>query len=80
MTTLVLDSTVLSHFARAGQLAALQRLVASYWCVVPAEVNAELLSGMGEHPALTKAVGLAWVRGRRARDRRRGRGVRPVQG
>jgi predicted nucleic acid-binding protein len=61
VSVLVFDNTVLSHFARAGQLAALQSLVASHRCVTPAEVIRELLAGVSEHPALAKAVNLSWV-------------------
>ena len=61
MSVLVFDNTVLSHFARAGQLTALQDLVVSHRCVTPAEVTKELVAGIVQHPALAKAVSLPWV-------------------
>ncbi len=61
MSVLVLDNSVLSHFARAGQLAALRELVASHRCVTPAEVHRELIAGIDEHPALGRAASLDWV-------------------
>lgn len=61
MRVLVLDNTVLSHFARAGQLDALRSLVASFRCVTPAQVSKELVAGIAEHPALARAVHLEWV-------------------
>ena len=61
MKVLVLDNTVLSHFARARHLDALERLVAPFSCVTPAEVSKELVEGIAAHPALARAVHLGWV-------------------
>lgn len=61
MSLLVFDNTVLSHFARAGQLGALEELTSAHRCVVPAEVVGELVAGVREHPALTRVVGLPWL-------------------
>ena len=59
--TLVFDTTALGHFARAGELDALQGIVGGYRCVVPAEVIAELVNGMTTYPALAPAVSVSWV-------------------
>lgn len=61
MTTLVFDCTVLSHFARSGQLDALQELVKPYNCITPGQVILELLAGSVVHPELTTATALSWV-------------------
>ncbi len=61
MSVLVFDNTVLSHFARAGQLEALQHLAAAHRCVTPAEVMREVVAGLADHPALATAMNLPWV-------------------
>lgn len=61
MSLLVFDNTALSHFARAGQLSVLQRLVADDRCVMPAEVTRELVAGIADHPALARAIGMDWI-------------------
>lgn len=61
MSLLVFDSSVLSHFARAEQLAVLESVTAGHRRVTPEEVSRELVAGIAEHPSLAKAVGLAWV-------------------
>jgi predicted nucleic acid-binding protein len=61
MSFLVLDNTVLSHFARAGQLAMLKKLLAGHRCVVPPEVRKELLAGISEYPALAGVMTLRWL-------------------
>lgn len=59
--TLVFDNTPLSHFARAGRLAVLEALTAAYRCVTPAEVSREIVAGIPDHPALSKAANLDWM-------------------
>jgi predicted nucleic acid-binding protein len=61
MKVLVLDNTPLSHFARAGALAVLEHVTASFRCVIPAEVVQELIRGTVKHPALASAVSLPWA-------------------
>lgn len=58
---LVFDNTPLSHFARAGRLDALEKLVAPYHCVTPAEVANELHDGLAEHPSLAKVLAAQWL-------------------
>lgn len=59
--TLVFDNTPLSHFARAGRLDVLEKLVSPYRCVTPAEVTAEIHAGLPEHPALAKVLAAQWI-------------------
>lgn len=61
MTTLALDSTVLSHFARAGRLADLEAITASDECVVPAMVLDELTRGVAAYPALGTVAARGWT-------------------
>lgn len=58
---LVFDSTPLSHFARAGRLDALEKLVASYRCLTPAEVTSEIHNGVAAHPSLAKVLSARWL-------------------
>ena len=58
---LVLDNTVLSHFARANELETLELLCAPYRVLVPVEVHAELLAGVQEYPSLASAITLPWT-------------------
>lgn len=58
---LVFDNTALSHFARAGRLDVLEKLVAPYRCVTPAEVTTEIHNGLTEHPALAKVLLAQWI-------------------
>lgn len=59
--TLVFDNTPLSHFARAGRLDTLEKLVAPYRCVTPAEVITESYNGLTEHPGLSKVLAAHWI-------------------
>lgn len=59
--TLVFDNTPLSHFARAGRLDVLEKLVASYRCITPAEVTTEIHDGLSEHPSLAKVLSAQWL-------------------
>lgn len=62
MTILVFDSTVLSHFARAGRLADLEIITADDDRVVPAEVLAELTRGVANYPVLGTVDSQAWLK------------------
>lgn len=61
MTTLAFDTSVLSHFARAGHLEVLEGLVKSFRCVAPTAVVEELRAGVDEYAEIEDAVGLGWV-------------------
>jgi hypothetical protein len=53
---LVFDNTPLSHFARAGRLDILEKLVSPYRCLTPAEVTSEIHDGIAVHPSLAKVL------------------------
>jgi hypothetical protein len=59
VTSLVFDTTALSHFARAGRTDALQTAVAGDEPVLLAEVATELVRGIPGTPLLGSAGGLA---------------------
>jgi predicted nucleic acid-binding protein len=59
---LVLDNTVLSHFARADELDNLERLCEGYRVLVPTEVQTELVRGASAHPSLSAIFSLAWIK------------------
>lgn len=61
MTTLVFDNSPLSHFARAGRLAVLDRLTASYRRVVPDGVLEEIRAGEEQYPPLADIRNLDWL-------------------
>jgi len=61
---LVLDSSVLSSFARARRLQLLERLTADFERVTTTAVVVELGAGTGEHPELANAVQLPWLSAR----------------
>lgn len=58
---LVFDNTPLSHFARAGRLDVLEKLVAPHRCVTPAEVTNEIHTGLPEHPSLARVLSAQWI-------------------
>lgn len=58
---LVFDNTPLSHFTRAGRLGVLEKLVAPYRCITPAEVTNEIHDGIAEHPSLAKVLSAQWL-------------------
>lgn len=58
---LVFDNTPLSHFARAGRLGVLEKLVGPYRCVTPAEVINEIHAGTSEHPSLSRVLSAQWL-------------------
>jgi predicted nucleic acid-binding protein len=57
----VFDNTPLSHFARAGHLDVLGKLVAGHRCVTPQEVATEIMAGIGEHGALARVLTADWL-------------------
>lgn len=59
---LVLDASPLNHFARAGHLATLQKLIAEHDCVTTRAVIGELQQGAERHPVIRDAIGLDWIR------------------
>ncbi|MGQ0520507.1 MAG: hypothetical protein ACT4PX_05050 [Actinomycetota bacterium] len=59
--TLVFDNTPLSHFARAGRLDVLEKLVAPHRCLTPAEVTTEIHAGLSVHPGLAKVLSVQWI-------------------
>lgn len=61
MTVLVFDNTVLSHFARAGRLEALEHITGNYRRITLAQVAKELMDGVRLYPALARAVAIDWV-------------------
>jgi predicted nucleic acid-binding protein len=56
VTALIFNTSPLSHFARAGRLALLDRLTAAYRRVVPQAVLDELRAGELAHPPLADYV------------------------
>ena len=56
MTSLVFDTTALSHFARAGRMDELRIAVAGDEPVLLAEVAAELVPGIQGYPSLGSAA------------------------
>lgn len=61
MTILVLDSTPLSHFARAGALPVLEDITSAFRRIVPAEVMQEIMRGIPRFPALAPVTNLPWL-------------------
>lgn len=59
--SLSFDTTSLSHFARAGQLEALEALTAPYRRITPSQVTNEIHNGIPDHPALSKILTAAWL-------------------
>lgn len=62
MTSLVFDTTALSHFARAGRTDELRMAVADDEPVLLAEVAAELARGIPSYPPLGSAAAGGWLR------------------
>ncbi len=58
---LVFDNSPLSHFARAGRLETLEKILSTYRCVTLAEVMNEIHAGMAVHPALGKVLAAHWL-------------------
>lgn len=61
MNVLIFDNTVLSHFARAGQLDTLEQLVRGCRCITTSEVAREIVGGIREHPALAQVLDRDWI-------------------
>jgi predicted nucleic acid-binding protein len=61
MTALVFDSSPLSHFARVGRLAILDRLTVRYRRVVPRAVLDEIREGETQYPPLADVRGADWL-------------------
>lgn len=59
--SLIFDNTPLSHFARAGQLTMLEKLVHGYGCVVPVEVRQEVTAGMARFPDIANVLSAPWL-------------------
>lgn len=59
---LVFDASPLNHFARAGELEALAKVVERFECVTTKAVREELIRGVDDFPALRDALGLDWIR------------------
>jgi hypothetical protein len=62
VTSLVLDTTALSHFTRADRLHELQIAVADDEPVLLAEVAAELARGVISYPSLGRASAAGWLK------------------
>jgi predicted nucleic acid-binding protein len=62
MTAVVFDTTSVSHFARAGQLEALDAITTGYDRLIPNEVATELQRGVAAYPTLSEVFGLPWLR------------------
>jgi predicted nucleic acid-binding protein len=62
VTSLVFDTTALSHFARAGRIDELQMAVADDEPVLLAEVAAELTQGIPGYPSLGSAAAGGWLK------------------
>jgi hypothetical protein len=62
VTSLVFDTTALSHFARAGRTVELRIAVADDEPVLLAEVAAELARGIPSYPPLGSAAAGGWLK------------------
>ena len=60
MTTIIFDSTALSHFARASQLETLAAITHQFRCVTMDIVMGEIADGVAEHPALARVANAEW--------------------
>lgn len=58
---LVLDASPLNHFARAGHLATLQKLLAEHECVTTRAVMEELRRGAEQFREIDDAVNVDWI-------------------
>jgi hypothetical protein len=62
VTSLVFDTTALSHFVRAGRTDTLKMVVADDEPVLVAEVAAELARGVSGYPSLGNATAGGWLK------------------
>lgn len=58
---LAFDNTALSHFARAGHLEVLEKVVGTCRCITPSEVAKEITVGIPDHPGLAKILTASWL-------------------
>lgn len=62
MTSLVFDTTALSHFACAGRTGTLRMIVADDEPILLAEVAMELARGVSGYPSLGSAAAGGWLK------------------
>lgn len=60
--TLILDTSPLVHFARAGELGALAQLLKDFDCVTTRAVRDETRRGVENYPRIREACELDWIR------------------
>lgn len=70
MSTLAFDASPLAHFARAGRLGTLERLVRRHRSVTTRAVLDELRRGEHVHPELTEVRTAGWLAEERTDDLR----------
>ncbi len=58
---LVFDTTVLTHFARAGRLNVLESITEGFERLTPTEVFSEAQRGLAEHPAIGNLFAIRWI-------------------
>ena len=61
METLVFDNSPLSHFALAGRLDELARILTDFSCVVPVQVREKIMIGMHQRPDLEEVIIAQWL-------------------
>lgn len=61
MSALAFDASPLNHFARAGELDTLAKLVRSHRCVVTHAVLDEIRNGVARYPELAAIEKLVWL-------------------
>jgi predicted nucleic acid-binding protein len=61
VTSLVFDSTALSHFAQAGRLVELNEITSTDDCVAPSEVLDELAKAVDSYPVLGTVSAQDWL-------------------
>lgn len=61
MTTVVFDTTAISHFARAARLDTLAALTEGHERLIPNEVAIELQRGTASHPAIADGLNRPWI-------------------
>ena len=58
---LIFDNTPLSHFARAGRLSILEEIANPYQCIMPVQVQNEILAGVTAIPDLADVLKAQWL-------------------
>jgi predicted nucleic acid-binding protein len=61
VSSLVFDSTALSHFAQARRLAELEEITASDECIAPSQVLDELARAVAAYPVLGAVSAMDWL-------------------